>query len=496
MDKYVAPNFNRRETLSSFSEVDAGYIDSAAKALKKAGDVVIVEAQQRALRDHYVKQILAQLLASSPHVLINRCKKDRDWMVAALNQSFVKNKISDAKSKTSRLNEVWILDLSSSEDFGILKLAQTLVSQFEEAGSCVLVSCSSSVTNLREFVRWSNRVGIPVWHFDVPDSSAISAFLEQEAESGAINEARRLVDELQSLDEVDEEESSGTAMKDLRMTDLKEFAMNTSPVDVQKNNGLVTTIKDNSKTGNVDRMVPMIEDGQASLESKTVGELEAKNSKKELNWESVKSATFGFLIMLSAAFAIFFLSDSDNSISDYRNRLESGATSLSSYFSNFKQNDSENSALDEGLGIRMSSDSEKDPVVRDYKKSMRLENQSLSMGGDLSGVAEVSRSEVSKLTLQAEYEQALPLPSNSAKVGDRKSMEYFAQFGAFENKNSALWYKINRGRDFSNALIVTKPSGLWAVVTGPFDSKELAKASVEGREADIYVITASEIILN
>jgi len=242
MDKYVAPNFNRKEAVSSFGEVDAGYIDNAARALKKAGDVVIVEAQHRPLRDHYVKQIMAQLLALCPHILVNRCRKDRDWMVAAINQAFVKNKVSGEKRRAGRLNEVWILELSSSEDLGILKLAQTLVSQFEEAGVCVLVSCSSSLTSLPEFSRWSNRVEIPVWQFEVPGASEITAFLEQEAQNGAINQARKLVDQLRFPGEEYEWESAA-ALEESNGKVPKEFTQGHSSADDSINDNLVIPIK-------------------------------------------------------------------------------------------------------------------------------------------------------------------------------------------------------------------------------------------------------------
>ena len=57
-----------------------------------------------------------------------------------------------------------------------------------------------------EFSRWSNRAEIPFWHFEVPDSTAIEAFLERETKSGAVNQARRLVDDLRlSRSEIEEE---------------------------------------------------------------------------------------------------------------------------------------------------------------------------------------------------------------------------------------------------------------------------------------------------
>ena len=138
MDKIIVSNLNRSEEVSSFGDRDARYINSAVAALNKPGDVVVVEAQHRSLRDHYIKQILSLLFAVSPGVVVNRCKKDRDWMIGAINQAFVKNKVAGKGSNSSKLSEVWIVDLSSGEDFDLLKLAQTLVSQFEGAGVCTV----------------------------------------------------------------------------------------------------------------------------------------------------------------------------------------------------------------------------------------------------------------------------------------------------------------------------------------------------------------------
>ena len=76
MDKIIVSNLNRSEEVSSFGDRDASYIDSAVSALTKPGDVVIVEAQHRSLRDHYVKQILSLLFTAEPGVVVYRCKKE------------------------------------------------------------------------------------------------------------------------------------------------------------------------------------------------------------------------------------------------------------------------------------------------------------------------------------------------------------------------------------------------------------------------------------
>ena len=44
MDKNIVPSLSRSEEVSAFGDMDAVYIDNAVRALKKPGDVVIIEA--------------------------------------------------------------------------------------------------------------------------------------------------------------------------------------------------------------------------------------------------------------------------------------------------------------------------------------------------------------------------------------------------------------------------------------------------------------------
>jgi hypothetical protein len=43
--------------------------------------------------------------------------------------------------------------------------------------------------------------------------------------------------------------------------------------------------------------------------------------------------------------------------------------------------------------------------------------------------------------------------------------------------------------------LVEKKGGLWAVVSGPFDSKEAAERAFSQREIKIYVVEASDLKL-
>ena len=91
MDKTIVTSPEKRNDTSSFGGLDASHIDSAVRALRRSGDIVLIEAQHRALRDHYVKQILALMFSVSPEVRVNRCSKDRDWLIENINQAFIKH---------------------------------------------------------------------------------------------------------------------------------------------------------------------------------------------------------------------------------------------------------------------------------------------------------------------------------------------------------------------------------------------------------------------
>ena len=48
----------------------------------------------------------------------------------------------------------------------------------------------------------------------------------------------------------------------------------------------------------------------------------------------------------------------------------------------------------------------------------------------------------------------------------------------------------------SYSIEAEKANGRWAVVTGPYNSKELAKSSMEGRRNDVYVVPGRDIEFN
>lgn len=518
MDKYVAPILSHDEEISAFGDLDARYIGNAVKALKKPGDVVIVEAQHKALRDHYVKQVLSQLMAVYANILVKRCKKDRDWMIAAINQAFVKNKVSGQSGTSNDITEVWILELNSSEDFGMLKLAQTLVSQFEEAGTCVLVSCSSSITSQSEFVKWSNRAEIPFWHFEAPDSSAIDAFLEREAEMGAVNQARRLVDDLKFVESEGEEENVVADLYSLKIQQAEVASLaipskEQAPIDdvlVNINGGPTSALGEDTT-----------QKTSAEPETRQSGVKGASNDLFETRYSfsrALRATVFGCLTLLLSAAAVFVIAADRLHLDRLQGYVVDYSGNVSAYLSSLNEAEIPVEPISE-VATKMSdlaSLNEESTEINSVE-SESVETTSVSVPNRLLE----SGKEFSLPTVSPETQVSSPLPvrekemvqttgqtTRSAWKPESKasptpavqdpveSIQYFAQIGAFKSKNSAAWWKISNGEEFSDTFVVEKSSGLWAVVVGPYDSKELAKSSMEGKRNEVYVVPGWDLKIN
>ena len=64
---------------------------------------------------------------------------------------------------------------------------------------------------------------------------------------------------------------------------------------------------------------------------------------------------------------------------------------------------------------------------------------------------------------QIERNQVITLPLAST--------EYFAQLGAFGTKNAALGWQLIRSNGLPKTFVAEKSIGLWAVLSGPFESR-------------------------
>ena len=74
-----------------------------------------------------------------------------------------------------------------------------------------------------------------------------------------------------------------------------------------------------------------------------------------------------------------------------------------------------------------------------------------------------------------------------------RASDYYAQLGAFSTEESAqVWQKI-RVNYLPETLVVQKRKGLWAVVSGPYSSRETAKQAFVGIEIEPYMVRGSDL---
>lgn len=521
MDEYLNSNTKPSEEVSAFGERDASYINEAAQRLRRSGDVVVIESPNHALRDHYVKQILSLSFLHHPGLTVHRCKKERDSMVNRMNQVLNAKTSASADKRNFNPSEIWLLDLQGSEDFDLLKLAQTLVGQFGEAGICMLVSCSSVIADNPRFKRWSSRLGIPVWRFELPDTKAMKAFLAQESRMGAVNQARLLVNELESLDTLspdasqDETSSKSTAEEAVNdiMNSISQFNTGSSiPKKVYEEPDFIINPKD-LKEYQDQLIAEALEGSEDSVkpDPKSVG---VKLEEPSL-YKMFLPIGFGFIIVIFAALALINDSEFDwfekaaGDLSAFVNQKTKSLFSEGKYrqatisqnetpeFTSGEKNESGSENLvspeyPEEI-IKISKLEQEPKVVEATADRMDLERapsiliqperteEDSASNSQIEGAAEESEVLVLK---EAEVE---PL------VSAIRASDYYAQLGAFSTEESAqVWQKI-RVNYLPETLVVQKRKGLWAVVSGPYSSRETAKQAFVGIEIEPYMVRGSDL---
>jgi cell division protein FtsN len=81
------------------------------------------------------------------------------------------------------------------------------------------------------------------------------------------------------------------------------------------------------------------------------------------------------------------------------------------------------------------------------------------------------------------------------KSADKKLQppSYFAQLAAFKSESSAKGWRRSRLNLLPSTSLVEKKSGLWAVVSGPFKSKEAAVRAFSEGKMKVYVVKGSDL---
>jgi hypothetical protein len=519
MDEILVPNLTRSEDVSAFGERDARHVGAAAERIQRPGDFVVIESQHRSLRDHYVKQILSLVFTNHPSLVVRRCKKDREWMISTINNALAKKKTSSNMERSSDLTEVWVVDLGSSEDFDLMKLAQTLVAQFAEGGVCMIVSCSLAVTDHPLFRRWAARLAIPVWSFELPDSDAMKLFLDQEADAGAVNQARQLVNELELA----------VVRPPVAIKEETFWSEHHPKVGLDVMTNSVVQLK-------AERIVPFaaketlgpLQAGQSFNEELKKA---AKSKLTEVKPEIVKNALPFAKIGLFASM-IFLLSIGTVSvlINDSAIRwaeqkfleidLPKWETLVESSVNQKSISLSEITSEEEGLKTDpqlLKNEMISEPtVVKVHEEEASINKNGLQVMLDLGGQKpEVSRvvrlsrsSQRPGLALEKDQKMKVsnsfvntrrvePLVKSLSETVDRKlrPVDYFAQLAAFSSRSSAQMWRRSRSNILPKTSVVEKKGGLWAVVTGPFNSEKSAESAFSQKGISVYVVKGNDLKL-
>ena len=518
MDKTIVTSPEKRNDTSSFGGLDASHIDSAVRALRRSGDIVLIEAQHRALRDHYVKQILALMFSVSPEVRVNRCSKDRDWLIENINQAFIKHEKLGDKPDQGKICEVWIVDLNNTEDFELLRLAQKLVTQFLDAGICMLVSCSPSLTQLPEFSKWINRIGIPLWKFELPDQVAMNEFLEKEARAGAINEARKLVQELKISKPDDSPKLEEAELYNLMpMFGPKDSKMEYSVPESDPPLFMREDVSHDLKN-DLDRKKASFDIQSTPPKASNSTTASPKSMKENKWWTRLRLVGFSmFLLTLSLIFVAIILGDTNLS-KIYMKVTDLYAVALTQPEQTPLLSDaepplqSENKTADvvttDTHSVADSSRTKREIPNEISAESLNTGSKSGFTPGDNLEREVVSTSVtepisgVSNSQSDANLDQKLGNSANDDFTPDLKtysqneilSDQYFAQLGAFGSRNAAVMWQITNAKSLSDTFVERKGEKRWVVLNGPFKSREIAKTTLSKVGIDFYVIAGSDLI--
>ena len=535
MDENLNSNMKPSEAVSAFGDQDASYVNAAAQRLRRSGDVVVIESPNHALRDHYIKQILSLSFLNHPGLTVHRCKKERDSMVTRINRALGQKTSEPRELSDSHPAEIWLLDLQGTDDFELLKLAQTLVTQFCEAGICMLVSCSTVIADNPRFKRWSNRLSVPVWRFELPDSQAMKAFLVQESRMGAVNQARLLVNELESLKpssphsseksvglERDINESVNDIMNSISQfnaessipkTLSKETMPLINPKDLKEYQDQLISdaLDDSSESVKPDRKAPEMQPRGLFLHSSilpiglgfmlTVLLAFALMNDSEFRW--VKALVGELTVFVDQYTANFFEEEkliiedvSEAKVKEKSNQNLAPENEDIKHFENEKDYievesivsfDSPTSAI-EILKL------ESKPKVLSLTVDQSSSEGYLSLFDGSDAIEEIKLPDlqtvksVKKSANLIQKEVGIDSFSSTLRASD-----YYAQLGAFSTEKSAQVWRRIRASAFPETTIVEKRNGLWVVLSGPYSSRETAKQTFSQSEIKPYMMRGSDL---
>ena len=381
----------------------------------------------------------------------------------------------------------------------------------------MIVSCSLAVTEHPLFRRWAARLAIPTWVFELPDSDAMKRFLDQETQTGAANQARQLVNEL-------------------------ELALVKPPVAIKEHTSLSDYYSQVGLNGAADSVLKLKAERIVPLADKeVVGTLgsdksfnqELKNAAKskltEANLETEKN-TLPFAKIGMYASMIFLLSlgtvsvlINDSAVRWVEQRVSQVELPKWETLVGFTVNQelislSEISSPEEGVkaAIELPKNQKISPLTREksYEEGVAASINGLQVILDLGGqMPENSRTgraspPFQRSGLVLEKDRKMMVFSSSlqpqkdrasvksmSEVVDRKlrPVDYFAQLAAFSARSSAQMWRRSRSNILHQTSVVEKNGGLWAVVSGPFNSEQAAEKAFSEKKISVYVVKRNDL---
>jgi len=503
--------------IAAFNDKDARYVQAAAGRLRKPGDCVVIESQHLSLRDHYIKQILSISFNRNPELTIQRCGKERDWMIARLNKAIESAGQGIKASQVDPVGEIWVLELSGTEDFELLKLGHTLANQFPAAGICLLVSCSQVLADYPQFSRYSERLGIPMWRFGMPDDDSMRAFLNRESEHGAVNQARQLVSDLET--------ARSNAQNHQLDFSSKSVAAAISPKPILTDGVPILHLKEQSSRPSV------------SIETKTSvrangkpGKLSSKKRKSNashLIGEGTKrdgsgyagpnkttalmlfAITLSFVLTLGLVVTLFEIPVNRMSKELVQTMAPSvfgsgvlSADNSEGEISKPVEKDGQELLMNGPAEVSVLSSDEMSTSDAQTSGANRNVDRIDSEGGDVTKSLGSVLSRVEPgVALRGGQEQSDVSGSSSVDFQTTEAIlsiddTIYAQFGAFSNRATAAKFRLQIQDTVPEAFIAEKTNGMWSIVSGPYVSRERVPNKISQSSIRPYFIVDSELVMS
>ena len=243
------------------------------------------------------------------------------------------------------------------------------------------------------------------------------------------------------------------------------------------------------------------------------------------NWNvrgSIKVAIFGFFLLVTSIVSVYVMIDDSLMNRIYENGFDTFAGKIKGYFGAFDMKDgsevietemaiTEQNITDlrdakiESIDLELeatTADSTGLTVspTRSETRKTKQSDQDVYYGPGLLATEKINLNDLKDKTISIAAQNEdfrsignVQIERNEVITLQLPSTEYFAQLGAFGTKNAALGWQLIRSNGLPKTFVAEKSIGLWAVLSGPFESRELARDTFSDLGVNVFVITGSDI---